>query len=182
METVQDAIRPSGVRSGLRASLFLGAAIVVLIVVAGGLYLPPLLATYGAYYLGALLVTAMLVALAPRVWKASANTGQKRVRQAFQLQAILSGAVALVALVFVACPLEFRSGTLFEILLAAIPSLAFAVPAGMLATAYLLRDQSDASLFRDNPSVQTTRLLVSACWVGSVLLIALAMWIQARFS
>ena len=122
------------------------------------------------------------LALAPRVWKASANTGQKRVRQAFELQAILSGAVALVALVFVACPLEFRSGTLFEILVVAIPSLAFAVPAGMLATVFLLKDQSDASLFRDNPSVQTTRLLVSASWVGSVLLVALAMWIQSRFS
>ena len=182
METVQDAIRPSGVRSALRASLFLGAAIVVLIVVAGALYLPPLLATYGAYYLGALLVTAMLVALAPRLWKASANTGQKRVRLAFQLQAVLSGAVALVALMFVACPLEFRSGTLFEILVVAIPSLAFAVPAGMLAVAYLLKDQSDASLFRDNPAVQTTRLLVSASWVGSVLLVALAIWIQSRFS
>ena len=135
METAQEAVRRLAVRPALRTWLLLVASIVMFVAVAGALYLPPLLATYGAYYLGALLTVAMCGVLAPKVWKASASSSQKRVRQAFQLQAVLAGAVALVALVFLACPLEFRSGSLFEILLVAIPSLAFAVPAGMLATA-----------------------------------------------
>lgn len=178
METVQDAVRPSAARSALRVSLFLVAVIVLLILLAGALYLPPLLAAYGAYYLGAILAAAMLLALTPKVWKASAGTGQKRVGQAFQLQAVLAGAVILVALVFIVCPLEFRSGMLFETLVIAVPLLALLVPAGLAATAYLLKDQSEASRFRDNPSVQTTRLLVSASWGGAVLLVALASWIQ----
>ena len=181
METVQETVGPSTLRQAFLVSRWAPAAIVLAVFIAGSIYLPALLVTYAAYYLGALLAAALLLALAPKIWKASSETRQKRVRRAFRMQAGLGAFVALVALAFVACPIEFRSGILFKVLVVAIPTLALAGPAGFVVTAYLLKGQSEAARFRENRSVISARLLIAASWAGAVFLVGLTNWIQISF-
>ncbi len=161
-------------RLPLKVVLLPLSAITLALIVAGCVYLSPLLTIYAAYYLGAFATAIVLPTfLIPRLWQSAAQAPGPRIGWAFRLNALRGGLMALSALAFVLLPIDFQAGLLFKALVVTVPTLVIAIPLTGVATKWLLASEPQAVTYENDRYVEISKLVTIVSWIGAVLLVAL---------
>jgi hypothetical protein len=161
-------------RLPLKVVLLPVSAITLALIVAGCVYLSPLLTIYAAYYLGALATAVVLPTfLIPRLWQSATQAPSPRIGWAFRLNALRGGLMALSALAFVLLPIDFKAGLLFKALVVTVPTLVMAIPLTGIATKWLLASEPQAVTYENDRHVGISKLVTIVSWIGAVMLVAL---------
>ncbi len=122
------------------------------------------------------LATAIfMLSVAPGFWHGLNQPLNNKTRWAFQLHAFRSAVVGVAALSFVFMSFEISGDFFFVVLAFSMPYLFFGIPgtAGMIHV--LIKDQPDASAFRESRIVWASRLITHISWAGSAVLIVTAL-------
>jgi len=165
-------------RQPFKVVLVLVSAVTLTLIVAASAYFSPLITVFAAYYLGAFLTAIVLPTfLIPRLWQSAAQASAPRIGWAFRLHALRAGLTALSALAFVLLPLDFKAGTFFKVLVFAVPALVIAIPLTGAVTKWLVAPEPQAAAYESDRYVRLSRLVTLVSWIGSVLLVALVIWI-----
>jgi len=164
-------------RFPLKVALLPVSSVFLALIIAGSVYVSPLVTVYAAYYLGALVTAIVLPLLIPRLWHAATEAPGPRIGWAFRLNALRGALVALSALAFVLLPLDFQAGMFFKALIISVPVLVIAIPLTGIATKWLVKSEPGAATYENDRYVGISQLVTVLSWIGSVLLIALVIWV-----
>lgn len=121
------------------------------------------------------LVTAVfMLSAAPAFWHGLNQPLSNKTRWAFQLHAFRSAVVGVAALSFVCMSFDVSGEFFFVVLAFSTPYLFFGIPGTAGLIHVLIRDQPDASVFRESRTVRVSRLITHVSWAGSAAVIVLA--------
>ena len=121
------------------------------------------------------LVTAVfMLSTAPAFWHGLNQPLNNKTRWAFQLHAFRSAVVGVAALSFVFMSFEVSGEFFFVVLAFSAPYLFFGIPGTAGLIHVLIKDQSDAAVFRESRTVWASRLITNISWAGSAAVIVLA--------
>ena len=85
--------------------------------------------------------------------------------------------MAISALAFVLLPLDFKAGMFFKALVFMVPALVIAIPLTGAVTKWLVASEPQAATYDNDRYVGISRLFTLVSWTGSVLLVALVIWV-----
>ena len=122
-----------------------------------------------------LAAAVFMLGAAPGFWHGLNQPLNNKTRWAFQLHAFRSAVVGVAALSFVFMSFEISGEFFFVVLAFSMPYLFFGIPGTAGLIHVLIKDQPDASVFRESRAVWVSRLITHISWAGSAAIIVIAL-------
>ena len=161
--------RPTLLKFALPAASVLLTLAVIAAFAVGGKYLSFTLT------LIPLAAAVFMLGAAPGFWHGLNQPLNNKTRWAFQLHAFCSAVVGVAALLFVFMSFEISGEFFFVVLAFSMPYLFFGIPGTAGLMHVLIKDQPDASVFRESRAVWASRLITHISWAGSAAIIVIAL-------